>query len=243
MRRARRLRRRRRTPGCGADAKTPPRARGVRRRWVPCARLRPTPSEAPSGSALLDDVVAALEALPSHHQLALTVVLGLFFLFLGWRNARVRHRQGRTKSGLGTMLAAMELTYVDGDELRGWIKENGRVSGVDAAWGVVDVRDEDFDEMGGHIPGCIHIGSEDFDEDAADRLVERIKGTGGALRRLIFHCTMSQVRGPTLASSFKARLTQEEDEDFEPPEVCVLAGGFRRWSRAADGDPDFITIG
>lgn len=65
------------------------------------------------------------------------------------------------------------------------------------------IRDEDFDSHGGHIPGCVHIPSEDFeDEEVLDSLVQRVQEAGSSV--VIFHCTQSQIRGPSCANRFLA---------------------------------------
>jgi rhodanese-related sulfurtransferase len=57
---------------------------------------------------------------------------------------------------------------------------------------VVDVRDDDHE--GGHIKGCIHSPSTSF-LSGVDQLREKLKDTPV----VVFHCALSQVRGPKAA--------------------------------------------
>ncbi|KAA1072108.1 hypothetical protein PGT21_027955 [Puccinia graminis f. sp. tritici] len=52
-------------------------------------------------------------------------------------------------------------------------------------WAVVDVRDSDF--IGGHIPGCHHIPSENFHE-RCKALIDELKD----VKCVIFHCALSR---------------------------------------------------
>lgn len=105
-------------------------------------------------------------------------------------------------------------SYVSASELQDYITQ-GRAVGVETGgWAVVDVRDEDFDSMGGHIPGACHIASDDFEDyDAVDLFVQRVLEARPA--RVIFHCTMSQVRGPTCAGRFSERLKAALEPDAD----------------------------
>ncbi|GAA5983750.1 hypothetical protein JCM11641_001744 [Rhodosporidiobolus odoratus] len=58
---------------------------------------------------------------------------------------------------------------------------------------VVDCRDEDYE--GGNIPGAIHAPSEQRTEQSVQELVTRLRG----VPRVVFHCSLSQVRGPKTA--------------------------------------------
>ncbi|KAG8955874.1 hypothetical protein FRC04_006321 [Tulasnella sp. 424] len=79
--------------------------------------------------------------------------------------------------------------YITGKELAELIK-SGKEPLKDYV--VVDVRDHDFE--GGNIVSCMRSPSEKFDEDL-DGLVEKTKD----VPRVIFHCTLSQQRGPKAA--------------------------------------------
>ena len=68
---------------------------------------------------------------------------------------------------------------------------------------VVDVRDSDF--RGGNIAGAKNITEDEFqDDDAVDECVSRFAGA----HAVIFHCMMSQCRGPFAASRYAAALSR-----------------------------------
>jgi rhodanese-related sulfurtransferase len=58
---------------------------------------------------------------------------------------------------------------------------------------VVDVRDDDYE--GGHIKGCVHSPSASLLSGGVDQLREKLKDTPV----VVFHCALSQVRGPKAA--------------------------------------------
>ncbi|EKG10366.1 M-phase inducer phosphatase, partial [Macrophomina phaseolina MS6] len=90
---------------------------------------------------------------------------------------------------------------------------------------VIDVRDSDF--FGGHIRGCTNVPTQALDYKLPE-LVRQLRGA----RTVVFHCALSQQRGPSAALRYvreRARLLGDEDEDETGQEVCVLEGGFVRW--------------
>eukprot|EP00897_Mesotaenium_endlicherianum_P007547 jgi/Mesen1/6820/ME000035S06206 len=113
----------------------------------------------------------------------------------------------------------MSVKYIDGNELA-QLQSSG-----DKNFVVVDVRDERSDE-GAHIAGSKHYASAAFDE-SVNKLLDDVKGKD----KVIFHCALSQVRGPTCARAFLEKL----QETPGAPDVYVLQRGFNGW--AADGRP------
>ncbi|GAA5989866.1 hypothetical protein JCM5350_006593 [Sporobolomyces pararoseus] len=81
----------------------------------------------------------------------------------------------------------MNYQYINHDEVAALIK-SGAAAGKD--YQIVDVRDEDF--RGGNIPGAINAPSEQRTEQTVQDLVTRLD----KVPKVIFHCTLSQVRGP-----------------------------------------------
>ncbi|GAA5822045.1 hypothetical protein JCM10212_003718 [Sporobolomyces blumeae] len=81
----------------------------------------------------------------------------------------------------------MNYSYLNHDQLVSLIKSRAQ-HGKD--YQVVDVRDEDF--RGGNIPGAIRAPSEARTDETVRALVERLE----AVPVVIFHCSLSQVRGP-----------------------------------------------
>ncbi|GAB5036736.1 myosin light chain kinase, partial [Nannochloropsis oceanica] len=113
---------------------------------------------------------------------------------------------------------------------------------------IVDVRDDDFEVA--KLPGAINVPSEEWHEDErVDTLVQELKDYD----LVIFHCMLSQVRGPKCSNRFRARLSvlkvdEEEEEEEEGrreggkeggrPRVFVLRGGFQGWyARFSKGQP------
>ena len=61
---------------------------------------------------------------------------------------------------------------------------------------VVDVRDYDY--TGGHIKGAVNITADEFSQDEdVDALVQKVRA--GGHERVVFHCMLSQQRGPFCA--------------------------------------------
>ena len=103
---------------------------------------------------------------------------------------------------------------------------------------VVDVRDEDY--VGGHIKGAQNVPSSSLDY----RIPELLR-TLKEKEMVVFHCALSQQRGPAAARRYlaekqrqsqKDRLSNEEESqasvDSAPvtkQEVYILDGGFNKW--------------
>ncbi|RMZ90152.1 hypothetical protein DV736_g2612, partial [Chaetothyriales sp. CBS 134916] len=92
---------------------------------------------------------------------------------------------------------------------------------------VIDVRDSDH--VGGHIKGSMWVPLPELDA----RIPELIR-LNKAKDRVVFHCMLSQQRGPLAALKY-AQTTKTE-----ATEVCVLAGGFDAW-QARYGQEDKLT--
>ncbi|XP_074555985.1 arsenate reductase 2.2 [Curcuma longa] len=93
---------------------------------------------------------------------------------------------------------------------------------------IVDVRDEER-SYDAHIAGSLHCASDTFSERMSD-LLHAVKGKD----TLVFHCALSQVRGPTCARMFLDYLS-ETKEDAGINNVMVLDRGFNGWH--ASGNP------
>ncbi|EFN57375.1 hypothetical protein CHLNCDRAFT_142765 [Chlorella variabilis] len=93
---------------------------------------------------------------------------------------------------------------------------------------VIDVRDSDF--AGGHIRGAVNIAAETFcDDNRVDELVALCQG----MDTVVLHCFLSQQRGPFCAQRLAERM---EEAGGAHPEVCVMAGGWRRFRRELKED-------
>ncbi|RLN71317.1 hypothetical protein BBJ28_00014914 [Nothophytophthora sp. Chile5] len=94
---------------------------------------------------------------------------------------------------------------------------------------IVDVRDSDF--AGGHIRSAVNLPEDNFmDDDDVDALVERFKDE----ESIVFHCMMSQIRGPSCARRFLSRMEVVLDDAEHKPRVLVLAGGYQLFSRVRE---------
>jgi hypothetical protein len=95
---------------------------------------------------------------------------------------------------------------------------------------IIDVRGEDFE--GGHIRSAVNVPEDDFeDDDDVDALVTKYKDQ----ERIVFHCMMSQVRGPKCARRFLSRMAVVLDGQEHQPRVEVLTGGFQLFERVRTG--------
>lgn len=119
---------------------------------------------------------------------------------------------------------------------------------INQDWAVVDVRDSDY--IGGHIPGCHHVPFATFNENVL-RLIDELKD----IKCVIFHCALSQQRGPTAAKLY-ANVREDKlmngkldsslpfgDEARargEAQEVIVVEGGFKRWIQEFKDDPSLV---
>lgn len=84
----------------------------------------------------------------------------------------------------------------------------------------------------------------------------RLHGSKGPNHKVVFHCMLSQQRGPSSALKFaralqadraKKEKTGDSDgsqgsADVSGPEVCVLEGGFGAW-QARYGEDERLTEG
>ncbi|ORY88375.1 hypothetical protein BCR35DRAFT_301490 [Leucosporidium creatinivorum] len=84
----------------------------------------------------------------------------------------------------------MAYRYIDHSELA-QLMRSGAQPGRD--YQVVDVRDHDF--VGGNITGALNQPSEQRTEQTVSELVSKLDG----IPKVIFHCALSQVRGPKAA--------------------------------------------
>ncbi|KAJ3231189.1 hypothetical protein HDU81_003957 [Chytriomyces hyalinus] len=103
---------------------------------------------------------------------------------------------------------------LDPEKLAEWMRDPSKQDYL-----VVDVRDEDF--QSGHISKAINVPSKDFHKDSSNyaTLLETPK-------KIIFHCALSQVRGPKAANAY---LKEVVEATGSKQEVYVLQGGFTKW--------------
>ncbi|POY72256.1 hypothetical protein BMF94_4764 [Rhodotorula taiwanensis] len=100
----------------------------------------------------------------------------------------------------------MDYRYINHDELAQII----RTGQAGKTYQVVDVRDEDF--RGGNIKGAIRAPSEQRTDQSVQDLVTRLD----SVPQVIFHCTLSQVRGPKAARIYaEARREKEKQQGVQ----------------------------
>ncbi|KAH0586408.1 hypothetical protein H2248_007644 [Termitomyces sp. 'cryptogamus'] len=125
--------------------------------------------------------------------------------------------------------APFAMKYITRDELADVIKTS--IPKKDFV--IVDVRDDDF--RGGNIKGAINKPSRDF-LTSVDELIKDTKD----IPLVIFHCALSQVRGPKAARIYEeTRRNVLYGKDI-PHEVAVLREGFARFQEKYRDDPDLI---
>lgn len=109
---------------------------------------------------------------------------------------------------------------------------------------VVDVRDSDH--VGGHIASSMHVPSSTLDYKVPE-LVRTLKDK----KTVVFHCMLSQQRGPSAALRYareRERLLGAEggvvqDEGASGrlgQRVVVLTGGFNAWQEQSVSDRRFF---
>ena len=103
---------------------------------------------------------------------------------------------------------------------------------------IIDVRDADH--VGGHIKGSTWVPSNELGSRMPE-LLQTLKDKD----RVIFHCGLSQQRGPNAALRYareRGRPAGKLVGEPEPKgqEVCVLVGGFNEW-QAKYGDDERLT--
>ncbi|XP_076897790.1 dual specificity phosphatase Cdc25-like [Bidens hawaiensis] len=117
---------------------------------------------------------------------------------------------------------AKSISYITGSELLS-LKERPTVA-------IVDVRDDER-SYDGHIAGSLHFASDSF-QDRIPNLVQTAKAKGKDT--LVFHCALSQVRGPKCARRFADFLAEGKD-DAGIKSIMVLERGYNGWE--ASGKP------
>ncbi|GAA5884262.1 hypothetical protein JCM6882_002200 [Rhodosporidiobolus microsporus] len=127
--------------------------------------------------------------------------------------------------------------YINHDELAALIKSSGP-DGSGKDYQIVDVRDEDFE--GGNIPGAIHAPSDARTDASVQKLVEQLTD----VPRVIFHCSLSQVRGPKTARIYAeaaaaARAQSSSSSDVPAPDSSASSSSTTTTQAAADAARNF----
>ncbi|KAJ3013408.1 UNVERIFIED_CONTAM: hypothetical protein HDU68_000712 [Siphonaria sp. JEL0065] len=112
----------------------------------------------------------------------------------------------------------MSATPIDHDQLAAWIQDGNLKPNEDYL--VVDVRDQAEFEKGNIA--AVNIPSTEFASDKTPS--EKDQQLLSTPKKLIFHCQLSQVRGPTSANNYLKTVGAAEGQ-----EVYVLQGGYANW--------------
>ena len=124
--------------------------------------------------------------------------------------------------------------YVDADTLA---KELRSRAAEPKKLAVVDVRDDDYE--GGHIVGAIHAPSSTF----LDRVDSLVKDTAD-YEQVVFHCSLSQQRGPKSARIFRetrdAQTAAGKLSGGTAQQVLVLRDGFANFGPKFKNDKDLV---
>ncbi|KAF2125036.1 Rhodanese-like protein [Dothidotthia symphoricarpi CBS 119687] len=136
-------------------------------------------------------------------------------------------------------LTLANLTYISRDDLAAAIKASPTTP-LPANTAVIDVRDGDH--IGGHIRGSTWVPSSQLDYKTPD-LIRTLRDK----EVVVFHCALSQQRGPSAALRYlreRERLIGGGGEGKEGKEqkVLVLRGGFGEWQEKY-GEDERLTEG
>ncbi|KIL95397.1 hypothetical protein FAVG1_00134 [Fusarium avenaceum] len=115
------------------------------------------------------------------------------------------------------------------------------VNATDPTFAIIDVRDNDY--IGGHIKGSTNIPAHTL-EAMMPTLVRRLKDK----KTVVFHCALSQQRGPTAALKYLRerdgllRSMGEDPKGESGQDVLVLDRGFSGWQEVY-GEDERLTEG
>ncbi|KAF7198626.1 CDC25-like phosphatase YCH1, partial [Pseudocercospora fuligena] len=119
-----------------------------------------------------------------------------------------------------------DLTYISRHQLAPLVREQN------AGLAVIDVRDSDY--IGGHIRGCQNVPTATHDYRIPE-LVRTLKDKD----TVVFHCALSQQRGPSSALKYLRERERLQGKDAEEKQkVYVLDGGFSKWQEDYGGDKE-----
>lgn len=145
--------------------------------------------------------------------------------------ATCEQRRTLTRGGNNMSYNLADIKYISAPTLRLWF-DQGLPNGTFA---VVDVRDLDY--VGGHIRGCLHYPAAEF-EARLPELQQELLDRG--VTDVVFHCALSQVRGPLCTLKFLRANAAGSDDRLKVLRVFVLKGGFTRWQQEY-GEDEAVT--
>ncbi|KAK7048608.1 Rhodanese domain-containing protein [Favolaschia claudopus] len=122
------------------------------------------------------------------------------------------------------------MKYISGDELAQMIK-SGKVPNQDYL--VVDVRDDDY--AGGNIKDAFNLPSREFHTGVYD-----LAQKSADVKVVVFHCALSQMRGPKAARIYEETRTNLNLAQAKSQEVYILTHGFTGFQQKFKDDPALI---
>ncbi|WWC60855.1 uncharacterized protein I303_103431 [Kwoniella dejecticola CBS 10117] len=128
------------------------------------------------------------------------------------------------------MSFSLPYKYITAEQLAELIKSKPASSLKEFA--VVDVRDSDF--VGGNIVSAINYPSDTF-HATVDELVKKLQD----VHKVIFHCALSQARGPKAARIY-AETRSHALPESTAQEIFVLREGFSGFQSKYRHDPELI---
>lgn len=124
------------------------------------------------------------------------------------------------------------IKHLSPETLKSWILQSKTPLGKNFL--VVDVRDSDH--IGGNIINSLHLPSSSFNEQGMDSLLEII--TSREINCIVFHCMLSQQRGPRAALKFGRHI--QSLNNYSNINIYVLDGGFNYWQRLYKNEPALL---
>lgn len=97
-----------------------------------------------------------------------------------------------------------------------------RMLANDSSLAVIDVRDSDY--IGGHIKGCHNVPTNTLDYKIPE-LIRTLQDKD----TVIFHCALSQQRGPSAALRYLREQRRKAQDGESKQQVYVLDRGFVGW--------------
>ncbi|KAJ7079787.1 Rhodanese-like domain-containing protein [Mycena belliarum] len=122
------------------------------------------------------------------------------------------------------------MKYISGDELAEIVKSD-KVANKDYL--VVDVRDDDY--AGGNIKDALNRPSREFHMGVYDLVQKTVD-----VKVMVFHCALSQVRGPKAARIYEETRSNLKLAQDKPQEIYVLRNGFTEFQRKFKDDPVLV---
>ncbi|KAJ1018579.1 hypothetical protein NDA16_004861 [Ustilago loliicola] len=133
-------------------------------------------------------------------------------------------------------------SYIDRDTLAETVRKHAADPNQREV-AIVDVRDDDF-EGGNIVTARNHPSSK-----LADEIEDLVYGPLKDYKQVIFHCHLSQQRGPKAAGQYaqarqaalgSGKLKEEEGGAQPKQEVLVLRGGFKEFQDKYKKDPELV---